>query len=535
MLMINFRTLVIASVLSFISVLGMGQNDVRRSPGDSLTLAQAYMNLSLTEMYFDSLETGRISKILPFESAELRSIVDKKFIKENSTLYHFTISLLHFNGAQLLYRNKTEVGRKVLIAWKNTLEEAIGHFNLAKINQYNLGEGSSSSFYNLIKFDNEAVRRVKSNIENLKYTYTAYFNEDIYPDFKRVYQRANKTGEYDFEALLEYAKLYNFPLEMSILNNRPDLKEYGDYGRSILSISNEYPLDQKLQLIAEYLQLRYLTTEKYTAPTGGLDTEILYASYEKFVNKLKYAKDAFIKRELTPVVRKQLYEALQKKFPPEKNFDQGQSNTELAYMMNDMTNDEPYFFPDPAPLSSAFMSITNFKPQMPRLGQVDDFLRTHLSAKGYDNQLRYWYDLDGFALSTGLEKFNKDGSPTAKERRFVKMLGGDGQFSYYEIFKSIFFEIASEFRMFVFVVATKGVTLSDETLSASRTDELLRNSYATLPDDLKNKTLSSKDLSVLVYHFHQNDIGQVPMLDLNSAWTAKNHLQNAGLLGIIEE
>ncbi|MBK6390304.1 MAG: hypothetical protein IPF70_06940 [Saprospiraceae bacterium] len=73
---------------------------------DSLTLAQAYINLSLTEVYFDKLSLERIAKILPFEERAMATIQDSTFIHNNLQLYDSAYALLYFNqpGFYLILR-----------------------------------------------------------------------------------------------------------------------------------------------------------------------------------------------------------------------------------------------------------------------------------------------------------------------------------------------------------------------------------------------------------------------------------------------
>ena len=87
--------------------------------------------------------------------------------------------------------------------------------------------------------------------------------------------------------------------------------------------------------------------------------------------------------------------------------------------------------------------------------------------------------------------------------------------------------------MFVLIVASNEVTFSNRGMSANFAGELLANSYETLPEDLKNKSSLNYNLTLLVYHFHQNDVGEVPMLDLAEKMTVREHLNSAGLSGLI--
>jgi len=158
-----------------------------------------------------------------------------------------------------------------------------------------------------------------------------------------------------------------------------------------------------------------------------------------------------------------------------------------------------------------------------------------LKTAGYEKHINYYYhELDGFAMTTSLEKFNSDGSKVQEDERWVTNLGSDGKFSYYETFKSLFFELESEFRMFAFIVGSENITISNTSLSEGFAEQLIKNSYSSLPEDLKYKMLPNKTLSVLVYHFHQKNIGIVPMLDISGKISALEHVNIAGLSKLID-
>jgi hypothetical protein len=525
-----FKSVLFYLFLSVLSFQIKAQDSSRAIQNDSLTLAQSYMNLSLTESYFDSLGVKRLSKTIPFEESELSSIKDTNFITQNATLYNFTYSLLYLNKAKALYRNRNEISREVLIRWKDTLERAIRHFNQSNIDSDYTVEKEKNTFYELIKFDGTACYTLPMNIRALKREFNPYFNNDIYPDFKRIFNAAKRSGEYHFDSLSYYAEIYQLPLSMSILNNTVDgIRD--SYGGNLF-VSSDYDLDSRLDLISRYLQLKYLASGRDAKIPERLDLQLLYEAYYNFVQELEYEDDEFIKKELNAEAYNLLYQQLQSKFP----YEYIPAEPEYLSASPSPFYDEKvqYFFPDPAPLPSASFTVEDFKPEIKLLGQVDSHLSRFLINAGYKGQLHYYYDLDGFALATSLEKFNRDGSRVEDGKRFTKNLGGDGKFSYFEIFKSLFFETESEFRMFAFVIASKKVSISNDALSPGAAEELIKNSYPSLPADLEDKTLPNKNLTVLVYHFHQNDIGEVPMLDLGGEITAEGHLQKAGLSELIK-
>ncbi|MDO7173840.1 hypothetical protein [Mariniflexile sp. AS56] len=515
-------------------LIGSSQLNAQESPqvfpNDSMTLAQAFINLSLTKDYFDKLSDERLSKILPFETSELETIIDSLFTRKNATLYNFTYSLLYFNEVKLLFRNSPNtIQRSILIEWHDTLKKAIEHY---KSTNYDIWE--ENVFYDLIKFDGNTYSQLGRNIQDLKNEFTPRFNNDVYPDFKKIFYASKRSKKYDFRRLLHYASLYDLSLNLSIIGNRTHsvLKPYS-------SIDQTYELDMKLDLIARYIQLKYMASDQYTKDLTPFDVEQLYDSYDSFYNDIidsnaKVREDAFIKEELNPKVCKVLYNELQTKFPFRK-IGRGPSGV-LSRIESGAVPIEikQYFFPNPAPLPSTNETFNKFKPELTTLGKLDTYISNLFISAGYKNKLHYYYDLDGYAMTTSLEKYNINGSPIEGDKRWVKNLGGDGKFSYYEIFKSLFFETESEFRMFALVIASKEVTLSHVGLSPGGAQDLIKNSHPSLPNDLKNKTLPDKNLTVLVYHFHQNDIGEVPMLDLSRKLTVKDYLKNAGLSNLIK-
>ena len=78
MKVIKFLSLFILFMLGVTTVNSQKQALIDSS--DSLTLAQAFINLSLTAKYFDSINSGRIVKILAYEKQQVTDIKKVKFI-----------------------------------------------------------------------------------------------------------------------------------------------------------------------------------------------------------------------------------------------------------------------------------------------------------------------------------------------------------------------------------------------------------------------------------------------------------------------
>lgn len=492
---------------------------------DSIILAQAFLNLTLTKEYFEELSEERISKILGFETGELASIQDSSFQKDNSTLYHFSYALLYYNQSKFLFRTKSNANREELIQWKNALEKAMEHFKASKMKA---SWDQPNEFFELIMFDEESFDKLPDDLLDLKSLFTPYFNENIYPDFQRIYYQAKNKGEYDFEGLKASAGIYNLGIDFSLLDN----KEY-PYP-SFSGLSNDYFLFNKLNLVSNYLQFDYLASDQFKIPSG-FDVDQLYFLYNEFLNALKDEEDRFIVRELNAKTIKSLFKKLQKRFP--YNFERFPSDFPVGMTMppnKEATGQQFYFFPELAPLASVRLIKSNFKPELKTLGSANEFLRREFNLAGYKDQLQYYYASDGFAITTSLERFNLDGSAVPVENRFVKSLTEQRKFSYYEIFKSMFFDLEFDYRMFALVISSKATTMSKNAMTPEFATQIIENSYDVLPETLTNKELSNKTLSVFVYHFNLNANNGTVGLDLTGKISAQDYLKNAGLLRIIQ-
>ncbi|MEB2777646.1 hypothetical protein SYJ56_20180 [Algoriphagus sp. D3-2-R+10] len=527
-----FRPLLFSVLL--IAFLGSAQAQVKSKPtkNDTITLAQAYMNLYLTETYFDTISVERTKKILAFENDEIKSIKDSSFIGTNSTLYNFTNALFYQNQSKLLYLNKGEVSRGLLRRLKSTLDRAINYYNSAKIDDDETFQNEKNKLYEMIKFDSESNETLTTNIRSLKKEFNSLFNEDIFPDFKRIFLSAKNTDRFYIDSLSYIAGIYNIPLNRDILNNFPEYHQFTYEDPNY--INPEFTADSRLDIISKYIQLKYLASKRTRVPRNFNNT-VLYDAYNDFISQVNEEDDKFIKEELNPTVCKMLLSELTSKFPRNKNLEGREQIISAMSMTGESSTDlKNYFFPNPAPHASAKFIVSSYKPALSTLGQVDSFLRTGFANAGFKNELHYYYDMDGFALTTSLEKFNINGSPVPAASRFIKNLGGDGKFSYYEIFKSLFFEVESEFRMFAFIVASKPATMNNDVMTAGFAEAILKNSYDILPKELKNTSLPTKVLSIFVYHFHQNDISSTVQLDLSGKLSVQDHLKNAGLIKIIQ-
>jgi hypothetical protein len=492
-----------------------------RASEDSLNLAQCYANSSLTVTYFDTLPTRRLAKIIPYITEELSKIKDTGFIHSNGDLYYITWAHLHFLKARVLFENKTEITRAFLLQCKAHLDSAIFCFNKRRDITYR----EVNYYYAFAGYDSESAFSLQSSIEKLKDRLALYFNKDIYPDFKRIFLTGKKEHRYYFDSLKYYAGLYNLPLDFFIKENREPRKR----SLRLFSVRDEYTLSPPLDLISQFLQFAFIIDTKQP-----VDFVNLYFAFENFIRKLKpksnstfgvpsnIPKDEFFRKNLNSEVCNRLYKALKHKFPKGKY-----SELSNSKHMNLPKRAGKYYFPIPPPFPSSKYAINHFAPGLKTIREVDNYIRKSFHDAGYAGRLHYYYiEYPGFAVATDIERINKDGSPTKEDTRWNLKMSNDGKLTLRQIFKSIFFATESDFRMIACIVAPLEIETgsSRNKVSASAMADLLKNSYSSLPLDLEGVILPEKTLTILVYHFNQSDIGEVPVL-ASSKLVVPQHLR----------
>ena len=519
------------------------QQQASTTGSDSLTLAQAFINLSLTQQYFDTLRTERLSKILPYEQKELGTIVDSVFIKANNCIFNLSLSLLNLNQTKLLFKTKSEVSRDKLLTWKKHLDKTIKTFNNASLSSYfNLSIDPSDqgnerrSFNEFIGLSDTLGENIKNDIRRIRGLITPFFNENIYPDFQRIFYQVKDSEKLNFDSLVFYSSFFNLPLSRYILDNqvagRRRINMEGRVGN--FTLNQFYVTDQKLDLIAKYLQLYYLAGKENTLKMKMEDRFTLQNNYFSFNEELiQFYKtnqaDSFFIKEINEATSKRLYQKLNNKYPLSGDDLNKPKHMALPSMLG---NDGPpgkYYFPIPAPRPSAALYVNNFKPSLSTYKQVDNYLVNIFNGGGYNGRMHYYYVKSGFAITTNLEKIDADGSPASGEQRWNVSVSGNGSFSMYQVFKSIFFDTESNFRIFALVVSPGKAAVQSGPSSLSAMTDLIKYSYPSLPADLNDVVLSAKTLSILVYQYKQSDVGEVPVLEIKQPISLQKHLSNSGL------
>lgn len=529
-----------------------GQPTLAQSPaievaaGDSLTLSQAFVNLALTQQYFNALQNERVVKIIPYEENELKSIVDSGFIKGNLSVVNLSHSLLELNKVKLMLRTKTDSSRNTLLQWKELLTTSIQHFNDARLSAYfyeatdpsPIGD-AKRSLNEFIGLHDTLAENIKIDLRNIRASLAPWFNQNIYPDFQRIFYSVKQTEQLRFDSLSYYTSLFNLPLSRHILDMKEEVRK-----RNLESVAENFTVnsffntDKKLELISKYLQLYYLAGKQSNIKINPEEQNILFNNYFMFNDDLDHylesgLVDSFFIKEINSSTSKRLYRRLRKKYPL-KDMSGNPKLMASPNMMATERGEGKYFFPIPAPRPSALLYIENFKPALNTYKQVDNYLTNIFNSAGYNGRMHYYYVKAGYAITTSLEKINADGSPASSPQRWNVSVGGNGSFSLYQTFKSIFFETESNFRIFALVVSPNKATVQSSASSLAAMNELIQYSYPSLPEDLENVVPPTKTLSILVYQYKQSDVGKVPMLDVKNPIPVQKHLTNSGLGALLQ-
>lgn len=522
---------IVFSLLLFFSCL------VRVQANDSLTLAQSYINLSLTVEYFDSLSSERVARILPFLEGELKGISNQKFRQENEVLLLLSEAQLQFLETKHSFVNRKSLTRTQLLHWKAQLDSANSLVNEIWKSSHP-SDWKGNEYYQLIGVTKENFELLTKGISSLKDSLNKQVNLDLYPDFKRLYFKAKNQGDYQFDSLQYLVGIYGMSLNFEILENSDFPSD------KIPALTNSqgslyFEIAHGLNLISSYLQLDYIAKVAKSVQSKSelhnsmakmrvrlnIQDPVNYDNQYGFFRS-DIPKDEFIRTEFTEEKLDELSKLLLEKFPPEE--DQG---VELVLGASrglaGEKSIEKFYFPKVAPFPSSKIAIPDFLPTTERLGDVDQHIRESFEAAGYQGRLHYFYLHEpGFAVTTAIERIQKDGSPVSPEDTRWDLRGNpSGSFSLYQVFRSIFFATESDFRIIACVVSAAEARTGSEQGSFGFFTKLLENSYSTLPKDLRNMKLKDKTLTILVYHFFQSDIGQVPVLDRSKRLTVNQHLE----------
>lgn len=526
--------------------------------GNCFFLSEVYMVLDSASQ--DPIKTDFNQADLDPLQSKLYSISDSRFIEDYYRLYHITYSRLFYEKSATKLRYHADSSRSTLLDWKAVSDSSIGHYNQGIGYRY-ANSPLDDSLYTYIKFDGSTTDRLFDEIIEIKQNLANYFNRDIYPDFKRIFYNEQK-NPFFFDSLTHYSSLYSIPLNQSILSN-----DFLD-GRTVnplekkWEISEYYSIHLALDLISRYLQLNYIAY----VTRSVCDKEILIKQHHAFQDDLnisdpagfkirtdktnEIAKDEFFRKELSFVKCQKLflkikslkihcpeemehqYRGPNKPIPSDYDKDGFRDNADRKSILFD----NKHYFPIPVPFPSAYKYIPNFKPLLKSIKEVDQNISTTFNTAGYKGHTHYYYVKFGYAMTTNLERINEDGSPVKGSQRWQVDIAGLTNPTMYTTFKSIFMKTEVELRMFAFVImpAQTAIQSNKGSSSIGAMQNLIEHSYTSLPKDIESMAMDKKTLTILVYHYHQDDVGQVPMLDTSNKLSVDDHLIKSGLGALLK-
>ncbi|HEV7332696.1 MAG TPA: hypothetical protein VGN63_16775 [Flavisolibacter sp.] len=503
---------------------------------DSLRIAQAFINLSLTNNYFDTLSTSRIIKIASFLEKDLSKITDSSLLREKAGLYNTCYSLLYLTKAKLLYRTKINPNREELLKWKKVLDTASYYYYKATST-----DDEHGTFYEFINFSSKDINHLGYELWQLKDVFAKHFNQNIYPDFKRLLLRYKNEGEIHLDSLNYYAKLFDIRLRFPFITQNDIATQLA---------GGEYTVARALDLISKYLQLNYIVETNDT-----LRARRIYEYYEAFVSELNpdndtafgqvvdsgiplgndyIPKDAFFRTELNRQVCTDLLQRIRIKFPHQPILDDTDGQGFSGEVLPGIAQIK-YYFPDPAPFPSCIKAVPHFRSEFHTIRLTNRYLRSVLRRGGYEDRYQYYYyKRGGFAITTQLERIFSNGKINYNKRWDLTVAEGR-EFNLYDIFKTIFFAGKVEFRMVALVVSPSQAATTSINATYLNLTELIRKSYPSLPLDLEDLEMVEKTLTVMIYHFNQNDAGEVPQLDVTKRLSVSDHLSSISLRELLND
>lgn len=498
---------------------------------DSLTAAQAFVNLRITGEYIKTLDTLRIAKIISFIEAEMDKIRSPQFIRNNQLLYNSCLILIRLEKAQLALRSGKPWSRASLLQYKGILDTT--RMLVDRTRPLDILAYSSLPFYNFIAFDDYTFPEIARQAWSATFDYGNLFNRNIYPDFQRIFYHHRNRGLFHFDSLQYFANLFGMPLDLSVLKATRTPMPVPEIRSSL-----PYRMDPALQLISEYLQLNYIVEKG-----GPIDTTRLYLAFEDFKRKVNpgdtldfrlresvFRKDRFFNRELNQAVLDSLEARVKGKFPyrlPSRDT-RDDREVQLPYIP-----EKKIFFPYPAPFPSARGSVKHFRPALKKMKAVDGYIRNVLDQAAYGFRYQYHYAVRGFAITTNLERIDANGKPAADDTRWQTTVTQRNKFSLYYFFKTIFFAGQGHFRIIALVISPEQYPSQQEASGFKDIVAAFEEGYPSLPQDIENFELQDKTLSVFIYHFYQDDIGLVPRLDVSRRLSVADHFRSSRLMQLL--
>lgn len=193
-------------------------------------------------------------------------------------------------------------------------------------------------------------------------------------------------------------------------------------------------------------------------------------------------------------------------------------------------------FKIPAPRASAQMVLRRdlLPAGEPSLKQVDDALRSRLSAAGYDD-VGYYRVTNGFALATHMERVAPDGRPFAGPKRWTTEASGLASFSerltLASMMEALLHADPGSYRTLVFAVTNKPVTSTAAAMSSDVAKEMVVEGASDLPQRFAEAKFGPDyRVTALIYEFSRTAVGKPAQFSRPSTRSAAQQLRLAGLV-----
>jgi hypothetical protein len=190
----------------------------------------------------------------------------------------------------------------------------------------------------------------------------------------------------------------------------------------------------------------------------------------------------------------------------------------------------------PAPRASAQMVLPRslLPPGEPSLEEVDEALRSRLSAAGYED-VGYYRVTNGFALATQMERIAPDGRPFAGSKRWATEASAlaslSGPLSLSSMINALLHADPGSYRTLVFVVTNKPVTSTAAAMSSDVAKELVVEGATDLPQAFAEARFRPDyRVTALIYEFSRTSVGKPAQFSRPSARPAAQQLRLAKIL-----
>jgi hypothetical protein len=188
-------------------------------------------------------------------------------------------------------------------------------------------------------------------------------------------------------------------------------------------------------------------------------------------------------------------------------------------------------FPIPAPEPSTSCNLDTYFARCNTMGCVEEKLRHALEATGYHTR-RYFYVPNGFALLTGMEQFNKNGSCKGEEARWSSRIVRCEGFSPMCYLESLVTSEPGYFRVFAFVVTPVAL---QGAAPAPRRDEVtnwLAQGANKLPPEIGGLPFDARraNVTAMVYEFKIPESTRKPIVSTPSEVDCLKQLTRSKIL-----